>query len=163
MIGGLFGDIHPSIFWGILAVILAAAELLAPGVFLIWVSLAAALTAGAVLLLPIGEPFQWLAFAIFSALSISGGRLWYLARPVEPEDPLLNDRTARLIGRTVVVTQAISHGEGRVRVDDGSWPVSGPDASTGSYVRITGVSGSILTVEPVPETPGIASLPPGQT
>ncbi len=151
---GLFGGIHPSLLWGVLAVILAVAEMLVPGVFLIWLALAAALTAGAALLLPISEPLQLLAFAIFSILSLSGGRLWYLARPVEPQDPLLNERVARLIGRTVLVVEDIRHGEGRVRVDDGSWMATGPDAPAGTHVRITGHAGASLVVEPVPELPG---------
>lgn len=154
MIGDLFGGVHPSIPWGVLAIILAIAEMLVPGVFLIWLSLAAALTAGLALLLPIGEPFQLLAFAILSVLSMSGGRLWYLARPVEPEDGLLNDRAARMIGRRVVVIEAIAHGEGRVRVDDGSWPATGPDAAVGTPMLVTQVDGSRLVVAPLPGEPG---------
>jgi membrane protein implicated in regulation of membrane protease activity len=146
VISELFGGVHPAVLWGILAIVLAVTEMALPGVFLIWLSLAAALTAGFAFLLPLGEPFQLLAFAIFSALSVSGGRLWYLARPVESEDAMLNDRAARMIGRQVVVIEAISHGEGRVSIDDGSWTATGPDAPIGTHMLVTGVSGSILTV-----------------
>lgn len=145
--GGLFDGVNPAIIWGILAVVLAAAEIVVPGVFLIWLALAAGLTAALTLLLPIGEPFQLLAFAILSMLSMFGGRLWYLGRPVEPEDPLLNDRMARMMGRTAVVIEPISHGEGRVRIDDGSWLATGPDAPAGTHVRIAGFSGARLEVE----------------
>ena len=69
MISDLFGGVHPSILWGVLAIILAVTEMILPGVFLIWLAVAAALTAGLASLLPISEPFQLLAFAIFSALS----------------------------------------------------------------------------------------------
>jgi membrane protein implicated in regulation of membrane protease activity len=154
MISDLFGGAHPSILWAVLAIILAIAEMFLPGVFLIWLSVAAALTAGATLLLPISEPFQLFAFAIFSALSVSGGRLWYLARPVEGQDPLLNDRAARMIGRQVVVAEAITHGEGRVRIDDGSWPATGPDAEIGAHMLITGINGSTLVVTHLPDGPG---------
>jgi len=146
MIGDWFGGLNPAILWGILAIILAIAELAAPGVFIIWLALAAALTAGLASLVPIDGPFQLLAFAIFSALSVSGGRLWYLARPVEPETPLLNEPAARLIGRRVVVLEAIHDGEGRVRVDDGSWPATGPDAPAGAPMVVADVRGSVLVV-----------------
>ncbi|HZV18777.1 MAG TPA: NfeD family protein [Sphingobium sp.] len=151
MISDLFGGTHPAIIWGILAIVLAVAEMTLPGVFLIWLSLAAALTAGLSLMVPLGDSFQLLAFAIFSALSVSGGRLWYLARPVEPEDRLLNDRSARMIGRHVVVSEAIVHGEGRVRIDDGSWPAQGPDAPAGTHMVVAAVNGSTLIVESLPE------------
>lgn len=146
MISDLFGGVHPSILWGVLAIALAITEMVLPGVFLIWLAVAAALTAGLASLLPISETFQLLAFAIFSALSVSGGRLWYLARPVEGNDPLLNDRAARMIGRKVVVVEAIAHGEGRVGVDDGSWQANGPDAEVGTHMVVTAASGSVLTV-----------------
>jgi len=148
MIGDWLGGVHPAILWGTLAIVLAIAELAAPGVFIIWLALAAALTAGLAALVPIDGPFQLLAFAIFSALSVSGGRLWYLARPVEPDDPLLNEPTARLIGRQVVVSEAIRHGEGRVRVGDGSWSATGPDAPEGARMIVTEVRGSVLVVAP---------------
>lgn len=150
----MFDGIHPAIVWGVLAIILAVAEMTVPGVFLIWLSLAAGLTAGLSLLLPVSEPLQLIAFAIFSALAVSGGRLWYLARPVEPEDPMLNDRAARMVGRRAVVSEAIIQGEGRVRLDDGSWPATGPDAAVGTHMVITGVEGSTLVVEHLPALPG---------
>ena len=146
----MLGDVHPSILWGVFAVILAAGEIVAPGVFLIWLGLAAALTAVLTLVLPLGEPFQLLAFAIFTALSVSGGRMWYLANPVEPDDPLLNDRAARLIGRELLVIEPINHGVGRVQVDDGSWTATGPNVDAGAYVVVTGIKGTALIVEPLP-------------
>ncbi len=152
--GGLFDNVDPAILWAALAIGLAIAEMLVPGVFLIWLSLAAGLTAVVALLLPVSAPFQLLAFAILSVLSMFGGRLWYLARPVEPEDPLLNDRAARMIGRKVVVIEAITHGEGRVRVDDGTWPASGPDMPEGAHMLVTGISGATLIVAPLPAVEG---------
>jgi len=151
VISDLLGGTHPAIIWGILAIVLAVAELTLPGVFLIWLSLAAALTAGLTLVVPLGDSFQLLAFAIFSALSVSGGRLWYLARPIDPVDGLLNDRSARMIGRHVVVVEAISHGEGRVRIDDGTWSAHGPDAAVGTHMVVTAIEGSTLTVAVMPD------------
>lgn len=147
MIEQFFTGTNPAIIWAILALIMAGAELLAPGIFLIWLAIAAGLTALTALLLPISAPFQMLAFAIFSALSVSGGRLWYLANPGESSDPLLNNRTARMIGRTVIVSVAIEQGEGRVQVDDSSWPASGPDCAVGTRLVITDAVGATLKVD----------------
>jgi len=150
----LSGGAAPGILGAALACVLATAEIAGPGVFLIWLPLAPGLPAVVALPLPVPPPFQLLAFSILSVLSMFGGRLWYLARPVEPEDPLLNDRAARMIGRKVVVIEAITHGEGRVRVDDGTWPARGPDTPEGAHMLVTDISGATLIVAPLPAIEG---------
>jgi membrane protein implicated in regulation of membrane protease activity len=146
VIGDYLGSLSPALLWALLAIVLAAAELLTPGIFLIWIAIAAGLTAGVSLILPMGGPFQMLIFSVLSALAVSGGRLWYLARPVASADPLLNDKAARLIGRSVVVSDAISGGEGRVRIDDSSWSARGPDAEAGARLVVLDVEGATLVV-----------------
>jgi membrane protein implicated in regulation of membrane protease activity len=145
MIGQWLGGTSPPLIWAIIALALAAAELIVPGVFLVWIAIAAGLTALVELLLPMGSAYQLLLFSVFCALTVSAGRLWYLARPVSP-DPLLNDRAARLVGRNVVVAEAIVGGEGRVKVDDSSWPAKGPDAPVGARLTVIEVDGSVLVV-----------------
>jgi hypothetical protein len=78
---------------------------------------------------------------------VLGGRRWYERHPVGSADPMLNDRTSRLIGETVVVVNAIENGHGRVRVGDGVWPARGPDAPAGAHMRVTGADGTCLQVE----------------
>ncbi len=41
-------------------------------------------------------------------------------------------------------------GQGRVKLGDGSWAVTGPDMAAGSRVRVTEVRGTELGVEPAP-------------
>jgi membrane protein implicated in regulation of membrane protease activity len=146
LIAQFLGSMNPPLMWGVVALVLAAAELVVPGVFLVFLAIAAALTAVVELLVPMGGAFQLLIFSVLSALSVSAGRLWYLARPASSADPLLNDRAARLIGRNVVVAEAIVGGEGRVKVDDSSWPARGPDAPVGARLTIIEVDGAILIV-----------------
>ena len=146
MMKELLGSASPALLWGIAALVLGLAELVVPGVFLVFLAIAAALTAAVTLLLPMGGAYQLLIFSVLSALCVSGGRLWYLARPADSPDPLLNDRAARLIGRNVVVAEAIVQGEGRVRVDDSSWPARGPDAPAGARMTVVEVDGSTLVV-----------------
>ena len=133
--------------WLVFAALLGVGEVLMPGVFLIWVALAAAVTGLIALLLPVSVPAQLLIFALLCLLSVWGGRRWYAANPVDSQDPLLNDRTARLIGEVVLVVEPIEAGRGRVKVGDSVWSCRGPDAPAGSRVRVTGAEASVLQVE----------------
>ena len=139
--------------WGALwlagSLVLAITEIIAPGFFMIFLAVGAALTGIAVLIVP-GVPLilQALLFALFTAAAVGLGRRWYSQGPATA-DPLLNDRVARLIGTTVAVCEPIVGGEGRVRVGDGAWIAQGSDAEAGAIVRITGAAGSVLLVEPV--------------
>jgi membrane protein implicated in regulation of membrane protease activity len=150
-------DVEPQWLWLLAAIALGIAELIAPGVFLIWLAAAAAATGLLTLAFGIDLPFQFAVFALLAIAAVYSGRRWYLANPMPSADPMLNDRAARLVGRTVVVTQAIENGEGRVRVGDGVWSCRGLDAPEGARVRITGADGSCLKVEPVRAIEGPAS------
>lgn len=136
-------------WWFILAVILGVGEIIAPGVFLIWVAMAAGLTGVITWLTGVGPAFQFLIFAVASAVMAWAGRRWYLQNPVTSSDPLLNDRAAQLIGQTVIVTEPIAHGRGRVKVGDSVWSASGPDAPEGMAVKVTGFKDGVLVVEAV--------------
>lgn len=136
--------------WLAVAAVLGLAELLVPGVFLIFLAIAAAVVGVALLALPdLPLIAQLGAFATWSVVTVLIGRRWYADYPVEASDPLLNDRAARMVGQTVIVTEAIADGRGRVRVGDGEWPASGPDATPGTRMRVVTVSGGIVTVEPL--------------
>ena len=149
----LFG-MDPAWGWLLVAGLLALLELLVPGVFLVWLAAAAALTGAATLLF--GPPLvvQVLLFGLFSIGAVLAGAQIYRRSSQSSDDPLLNDRTARLIGRTVTVETAIEGGEGRVRVGDSVWTARGPDAEAGVRVRIVGAEGGCLSVLPVAALPG---------
>jgi hypothetical protein len=51
-----------------------------------------------------------------------------------------------LVGRVVVVVEAIENGRGKVQVGDTLWPAEGPDTAAGSQVVVTGVKGVVLVV-----------------
>jgi inner membrane protein len=150
-------DLEPHWIWLLGAIALGIAELIVPGVFLIWLAAAAAATGLLTLAFGIDLPFQFATFALLAIAAVYSGRRWYIANPMPSADPLLNDRAARLVGRTVVVTQAIENGEGRVKVGDSVWSCRGTDCAVGSRVRITGADGSCLKVEPLREIEGPAS------
>ncbi|HTH28033.1 MAG TPA: NfeD family protein [Sphingobium sp.] len=147
MLDGLFPDeIAPWLAWMILAVALGVGEIALPGVFLIWIAIAAAITGALAFLAPLPVAAQVLLFALLCLASVYLGRRWYRDNPVASADPLLNDRAARLIGRNVTVVEAIVNGEGRVRVDDGTWTALGPDAPIGAQLTVTGAQGATLNV-----------------
>ena len=150
-------DLEPQWMWLLGAIFLGIAELIVPGVFLIWLAAAAAATGLLTLAFGIDLPFQFAIFALLAISAVYGGRRHYHRNPVDSEDPKLNDRTARLIGQTVTVASAIEQGEGRVKVGDSVWSCRGPDCAEGSRVRITGADGSCLKVEPVREIEGPAA------
>ncbi|WP_208404921.1 NfeD family protein [Sphingobium vermicomposti] len=133
--------------WLVFAALLGVAEVMIPGVFLIWVALAAAVTGLIALAVPLSVPVQFLIFAGLCLIAVWGGRRWYAANPVNSQDPLLNDRTARLIGEVITVVEAIDNGRGRVKVGDSVWSCRGPDAPAGSRVRVIGADASVLQVE----------------
>ena len=136
--------------WLIAALVLGIAELAAPGIFLVFLAIAAAITGVAVYALPdLPMAAQLGSFAVWSAVAVLIGRRWYKDYPVDSSDVKLNDRTARMIGQVVTVETAIEHGLGRVRVDDGSWLARGPEMVAGEKVRIVAVDGGVVVVEAV--------------
>jgi membrane protein implicated in regulation of membrane protease activity len=136
--------------WLIAALVLGVAELVVPGVFLVFLAIAAAVTGVATLALPdLPAAAQLASFAIWSGVTVVVGRRWYRDYPVATSDPLLNDRAARLVGEIVTVDQSINGGNGRVRVADGVWPARGPDAPAGATMRVVDVQSGILIVEPM--------------
>lgn len=139
---------HAGALWLVAAVVLGLAELAIPGVFLIFLAIAAAITGAAMLALPtIPIAIQLGSFAIWSVATVLIGKRWYRDYPVGTSDPLLNDRAARLIGSVVVVDVPIVDGVGRVLIDDGSWPARGADTAVGARVRIVAVNGATVIVE----------------
>lgn len=153
--------LEPHWLWLLAAMLLGIAELIAPGVFLIWLAAAAALTGLATMLLGISLPFQIVLFTLFAVAAVYGGRRWYLSHPVTTSDPLLNQRAERLRGETLTLANAIENGRGRVIVGDSVWACRGPDAPADAAVRVTGADGACLRVEPLAATPVL--LPSGDT
>ena len=135
--------------WLVAALVLGILELLVPGVFLIFLAIAAANTALASYVLPDLPPVaQVAAFALWSVVTVLIGRRWYRDYPVDG-DARLNDRAGRMVGEIVVVDTELRQGRGRVRIGDGSWPATGPDLPQGATARIVAVADGIVAVEPV--------------
>ena len=137
--------------WAAFALVLIAAEALAPGAFMLWLGFAAAAVFLIVLLSPLEIPMlvQVGAFVVLSFVSIQVYRKWFRSRERQSDQPALNRRTAALVGRVVTLERAIVDGRGRVQIADAYWDVSGPALPAGSQVRITGGDAMTLQVEPL--------------
>jgi membrane protein implicated in regulation of membrane protease activity len=133
--------------WLAIGLLLAAAEMAAPGVFLIWLAGAALITGVVTWLVPIGLPAQIVLFAVLAIVAVFAGKRYLRSNPIEGADPKMNDRGARLVGEVVVVTHAIDSGSGRVKQGDGEWLARGPDAEPGTKMRVSGHDGVVLLVE----------------
>ncbi len=134
--------------WFAVAAVLAIMEIIAPGIFMIWLALAALATGLVTLALGFGWELQLVTFAALSVVAVFAGRNFLKRNPVETTDTGLNRRGERLVGQQVKVVEAIVDGRGRVQVGDSPWLATGPNTAEGSLVRITGVDGATLKVEP---------------
>ena len=141
--------IAPEWCWLLAGLLLATAEVIAPGFFLIWIGGAALVTGLATLVLDLTLAAQFGLFAVSTFAAIFAGRQWLRLHPIATSDPMLNDRAARLVGRVVTATEPITEGGGRVKVGDGIWNASGPPVPAGTQLRVIGVEGSTLKVTPV--------------
>jgi membrane protein implicated in regulation of membrane protease activity len=140
-------NLEPHYLWLALGLALIVGEMTIPGVFLIWLSGAAIITGLIAWATPIGIPLQIVVFAVLSIVSVFIGRNYLRDNPIEPADPKMNDRGARSIGETVVVTEVIADGSGRVKLGDSEWLARGPDAEPGTKMRVAGADGAVLVVE----------------
>ena len=133
--------------WLIFGVILMALELIAPGVFLFWLGLAALLTGLVSFAFTPSWQVQILMFAVFAAVAVPVWRRLARSSAADSADsPFLNKRADALVGRVFTLEKPIIDGAGTVRIDDTVWRVAGPDAPAGSRVRIVQADGARLTV-----------------
>ena len=135
--------------WLTLGLVLAGLEMLVPGVYLIWLAVAAIITGVLTGLFDLSLPVQVIDFVFLSLIMAFSAKRFLRDSPIVSSDPLLNRRGARLVGETAMVTQAIEHGSGRVRLGDSEWIARGPNVALGERVRVIGSDGAILIIEPL--------------
>lgn len=156
--------IEPHWVWITLGLVLAGLEMLVPGVYLIWLAVAAIATGVLTVLFDLSLTMQVVDFVFLSLIAAFSARRLLRDRPLIGADPLLNRRGARMVGDVALVVQSIEHGSGRVKLGDSEWLARGPDVPAGQRVRIAGSDGAILLVEPIGpvlDSP-VAETPPGR-
>jgi membrane protein implicated in regulation of membrane protease activity len=150
----MFDNLDPGWLWAIGGVLLLIAEVIAPGFFLVFLGAAALATGLFTVLFDLGTAAQLGLFAIYSLLFVLVFKRWYGEPAGASADPMLNDRAARLVGRSATVVEAVDEHGGRVHLGDSDWSARGGPAAPGERVRIASVEGNCLIVERG------ASLPP---
>ncbi len=137
-------------FWWALAFALFAIEALVPGVYMLWLGLAALLTAVLVLVLPeLSLAAQWMLFSVLAVITL--GAAWRFRRahpPLAKDHPHLNRPAAQFVDRVFALEQGIVNGRGKVKIGDALWVVEGPDLPAGARVRVRATEGMVLRVDP---------------
>lgn len=136
--------------WITLGIALLGLELLVPGIFFMWLGIAAI----AVGLVAFFNDMSWQVevalFAVFAVASIVAGRRFFARQGDETTDaPGLNERGKALIGREITLDEPVVGGTGRAKHGDTLWRIEGPDLPAGTRVRVTGARGGTLEVEQV--------------
>jgi membrane protein implicated in regulation of membrane protease activity len=135
--------------WAVLAGVMLILELATPTFFFAWLAAGALATAAVAWFVPqLIWQVQVLVFALAAFIAVGA---WFRFRPLPAASghPMLNQRAASLIGTTVTLEQPVINGRGRARLGDTTWPVSGPDLPTGAVVKVVGMDGTRLLVNPV--------------
>jgi membrane protein implicated in regulation of membrane protease activity len=132
--------------WLIAGVLLLILEILAPGTFFLWFGVAAMVTGVVAMIHDFGWQPELILFAILAIAFVLVGRRYFSYDWKRSDQPLLNERAARLIGRDFTLAEPIVGGAGKLKVDDSFWRISGPDLPSGTRVRVTGHDGTLLTV-----------------
>jgi len=134
--------------WMIAAAILFVLELTAPGIFFMWFGVAALVTGLIVFRYDISWQWQLLWFCGLSLASVLLANRYLRQHPLESERPLLNERATQLIGKSFDLVDPIVNGRGSIHSGDTIWRVEGPELPQGTRIKVVGVDGSVLKVEP---------------
>lgn len=139
--------------WMVLGGVLIVIELLAPGIWFLWLGIGAIATGLVVLFaFELTWQIQAVIFSGFSVVSIIIGRMIMRQVKQSEDHPMLNRRVAQYVGKTYVLENDTRLGYGDVRIGDSVWRVQLTDPSVqlsaGAKVIVTGVDGATLRVDP---------------
>ncbi len=126
--------------WLVLGLILVGVEILAPGLFLFWLGLAAGLTGLLAFVLDLSWQVEWTIFAVLALVLVGVGRE-LARRKGKGDQPFLNQRGKALVGREFPLAEPIINGFGACGLMTPSGACQGPDAPKGARVKVVGVDG----------------------
>jgi membrane protein implicated in regulation of membrane protease activity len=134
-------------FWWILAGVLLLLELVTPGVFAMWLALAAASVGITDYFFDLNWQLELLVFAGSSLVYVYLARPWYSKNTLQNSDqPNLNQRIYSFVGKSYVLHEPIVDGEGKLDIEGTRWDVLGPNLAKGATVKVTAVEGMKLRV-----------------
>ena len=142
----------PDIYWQwwVLGVSLLIIEVLTPTLFFMWIGFAALVTGIIALVAPsLTMEVQGTIFAFLSVISAFVGRHYVKKHEQKSDHPELNKRGEQYIGQVFEVKTEIKDGVGKVKIGDSEWRAAGENVPAGSKVKVVGVDGATLKVEPM--------------
>lgn len=135
-------------YWMIAAAVFLVLEILTPGVFFMWIGIAAFITGIVDLAAPETTPaVLGMIFAVLAVISACVGRK--LMKKEQSAPSTLNNRAEQYVGQVYQVSEAVTDGRGKIKVGDTVWTVvADKNIPADTSVRVVGVKGTALTVEP---------------
>lgn len=136
--------------WFVLGLMLIIAETLGASGFLVSLGLAAGTTGLLVALTGVGWEWQLLCFSL-SCICFTVA-WWHVSKKYiqSKEGTLLNQPITSMLGCTTTLIQGIKDGRGKIRINDVTWFVTGPDLPIGTKIKIVEVKeNTLLVVEPL--------------
>ncbi len=135
--------------WILAGLALMALEMLSPGIFLIWLGLAALLTGILDAALGLSWQASSMVFAVLAVgLVLVARRLTKRGHDVPDAARDLNIRGQRLVGQRFTLDRPLLNGEGQLKIGDSVWRIVGPDMITGAIVKVVRIDGVTLVVKP---------------
>jgi len=132
-------------YWLLLAIGLAIAEVVAPGIFLIFLALGAVVAGFSALATP-DLRWQILVFVVASAAAVLLLRSLY--RRLLAGKPDAASAVGRgPIGERGIVVEPIRDGRGKVKIRDTVWLAAGPDLPEGTPIVVDRRDGTLLHVQ----------------
>jgi len=134
--------------WLILAVVMIILEILIPGAYFLWMGVSAIFVGALMYVFPeMVFLVQILIFAMLSVISVMMYRSYRKKNPLVTDEPALNRRAEQYVGQSFTLKEPIVNGEGKIKVDDSTWKITGVDIDAGETVRVIAVEGATLIVE----------------
>jgi len=120
--------LHNGYMWAILGMALLLIELFLPGVYALWIGIAALFTAVIAFAVPSLDVWLLLVFAVATVLSAIGGGRIYARLSTSP--PAINDMQNQLIGKHGVCSAVGENNQIRIRVNGIEWAAIADDIIT---------------------------------
>ncbi len=139
--------------WIAFGLLLLCGELLGTAGYFLWLGISAVITGIILSLLPISWQLQWISFACFSlATTWLWWRYQHKSDRAADKNQSLNQREKQMIGKTTRLEEDTLKGNCRIRLGDTTWSaICNQDISAGTLVKVTGVDGIVLFIEPEKE------------
>ncbi len=134
--------------WWALGLAFLVLEIILPGIFFLWVGLAALVVGTVALLVPLDWQVQLIGFAFLGLIfALLGRRLNHKFGKMD-NARTLNDRGSHYIGQTFTLEETIEDGKGRVKIGDSLWIVRcSENLNKGEKVNVIKAEGSVLIIE----------------